>query len=240
MNAQLHAAIPLGAAANQNTGSAWKSVYSTGAAAAVLSAVFFPIQIAAIVISPPPGTVTGWFTLLHDRPLMGLLNLDLLLICDQVLAMLVFLALYVALKRLHESAMAVGTLLAMASAVLFIAANPAVGMLSLSSQYAAAGSEAQRAVIAAAGQGLLATWQGSAFQTSYILGSIASIIISMVMLRSDLFHKPAAIMGILANTLALGLYVPVIGTAISIFSVVFLWIWYLMIAIPLFRLGKTG
>ncbi len=239
MTVQLQA-IHIDEAHTETTGSAWRSLYTTGAAAAVLSAVFFPIQIAAFFISPPPATVTGWFTLFHNNPLMGLLNLDLLLVCDQVLAMLFFLALYVALKRFNESGMAIGTLLALASTVLFIATNPAFGMLSLSNQYAAAASEVQKAGAIAAGQVLLATWQGSAFQASYFLGSIAAIIISAVMLRSKLFSKLTSFMGILANGMALGLWVPEIGIYISIFSVVFLWIWYILIAIRLIQLGKAG
>ena len=58
--------------------------------------------------------------------------------------------------------------------------------------------------------------------------------------RSKLFSKLTGYMGILANTLALGLYVPVIGVYISIFSVVFLWIWYILMAIRLFQWGKAG
>ena len=49
--------------------------------------------------------------------------------------------------------------------------------------------------------------------------------------------KSTAYMGILANVIALGLYVPKIGVYISIFSVVFLWIWYILIARRLFQLG---
>ena len=237
MNAQSKAAIQWEMTETASTVPAWRNLYRIGAAAAILSAVFFPLQIATIFISPPPSTVFGWFAVFQSQPLMGLLNLDLLLVCDQVLAMLIFLALYVALKHFNRSAMAIGTLLALASTVLFIASNPAFGMLSLSGQYTTAGTEAQKVAILAAGQVLLATWQGSAFQVSYFLGSVASVIISLVMLESKLFSKLTSYMGILANALALGLYIPHVGTYISIFSVVFLWFWYLLMAGQLFQLG---
>jgi Domain of unknown function (DUF4386) len=163
-----------------------------------------------------------------------------MLVVDQVLAILIFLALYVALRRVQESFMVVGIALGLVSAVLFIATNPAFAMLSLSDQYAAAASDAQRAVFLAAGQAMLVTWQGSAFQVSYLLGSIATILISAVMLRSRLFSKSTAYLGILANVIALGLYVPIIGIYISIFSVVFLWLWYILIARGLFQLGRAA
>jgi hypothetical protein len=215
----------------------WNWLYKIGGAAALLSVVFFPIQIAVYLISPPPDTVIGWFRLFQENKLIGLLDLDLLLIADQVLAILILLALYTALRRVNESFMAIGAVLGIVAAVLFIASNPAFAMLSLSDQYAAAVTEAQRTVLLAAGQAMLVTWQGSAFQLSYLLGSIGPIIISAVMLRSKLFSKTTAYLGILANVIALGLYVPEIGVFISIFSVVFLWMWYLLVARRLFQLG---
>ncbi len=222
----------------ESADSNWKGLYKVGGAAAVLSVVFFPIQIAICLLSPPPDSVIGWFTLFQSDRLVGLLDLDLLLMVDQVLAILIFLALYVALRRTNESFMAIAIALGLVSAALFIASNPAFAMLSLSDQYATAGTEAQRAMFLTAGQAILVTWQGSAFQASYILGSIAPIIISVVMLqdRSRIFGKSTAYPGILANVIALGLYVPKIGVYISIFSVVFLWIWYILIARGLFQL----
>ena len=42
------------------------------------------MQILVFLISPPPETVTGWFDLFQSSMLIGLLNLDLLLMVDQV------------------------------------------------------------------------------------------------------------------------------------------------------------
>jgi hypothetical protein len=218
----------------------WNWLYKIGGAAALLSVVFFPIQIIVFLVSPPPDTVIGWFRLFQDNQLIGLLDLDLLLIVDQVLAILIFLALYVALRRANQSFMAIGLALGLVSTVLFIASNPAFAMLSLSDQYAAAATDAQRAVFLAAGQAMLVTWQGSAFQASYVLGSIAPILISAVMLRSKLFSRATAYLGILANVIALGLYVPRIGVYISVFSVVFLWSWYILLARRFFQLGRDN
>jgi hypothetical protein len=227
-------------AKTETADSNWDWLYKIGGAAAMLSLVFFPIQIIIFLVNPPPDSVIGWFRLFQDNPLIGLLDLDLLLIVDQVLSILIFLALYVALRRAQESFMAISVALGLVSIVLFIASNPAFAMLSLSDQYAAATTEAQRAVFLAAGQAMLVTWQGSAFQVSYLLGSIAIIMLSAVMLRSKLFSKTTAYLGILANVIALGLYVPVIGIYISVFSVVFLWVWYLLIARRLFQLGRAA
>jgi hypothetical protein len=38
----------------------------------------------------------------------------------------------------------------------------------------------------------------------------------------------------------LGLYVPKVGVYISVFSVVFLWVWYILVARRLFQLGQAA
>ncbi|HEX8993037.1 MAG TPA: hypothetical protein VF784_15250 [Anaerolineales bacterium] len=220
--------------------SPWAWLYRIGGAAALLSVVFFPIQIAVIMINPPPDTVIGWFQLFQAHRLAGLLDLDLLLVADQVLTILMFLALYVVLWRVSRSFMLMGVALGLLSTVLFIASNPACAMLSLSDGYAAAVTDAQRAAFLAAGQATIAGWEGSAFHVSYIIGSIAAIAISAVMMRSGVFGRATAWLGILSNAIALGLYVPVIGRYISVFSVVFLWVWYLLTGLRLFRLARRS
>ncbi|HBA92793.1 MAG TPA: hypothetical protein DCZ08_13975, partial [Anaerolineaceae bacterium] len=71
-------AIKMGKFITENDNSSWKSLYKMGGFAALLSLVFFPIQIAVYLINPPPDTVVGWFNLFNERPLIGLLDLDLL------------------------------------------------------------------------------------------------------------------------------------------------------------------
>ncbi len=223
-----------------NADTQWTWLYKIAAAAALLFVVFLPIQILVFFVSPPPDSVSGWFALFQNNRLFGLLDLDLLLIVDQVLTMVIFLALYVALRETSESLMAVGLVIGLVSTVLFIASNPAFAMLSLSDQHAAAATDAQRDALLAAGQAVMVSWQGSAFQASYFLGSVAPILMSAVMLRSPLFSKAAAILGIVANVIAFGLYVPQVGVYISIFSVVFLWAWILLIGLRFFSLGRPA
>ncbi len=216
----------------------WSLLYKAGAAGALLTMVFIPIQILVFFLYPLPDTVTGWFSLFQNNRLAGLLDLDLLLVADQVLGMLVFLALYVALRRLNQSLMAIGLVFGFTSFILFIASNPAFAMLTLSDRYAAAATDAQKSLVLAAGEGAMSIWQGTSFQVSYVIGSVAAILISLVMLRSGAFSKTTAYLGVVANVIALGLYVPKIGVYISIFSVLFLWVWYALIARGFLRLAK--
>jgi hypothetical protein len=149
--------------------------------------VLVPVQLAVFMAFPFPDTVTGWFQLLQDNPLAGLVDLDLLLVVDNVLLVVIALALYVALRPTSPSATTTATGLWLLAIAIFIAANPAVGMLALSDQFAAATSEAQRSAAMAAGQALLAGWEGTAFQVGYVLGQLAGIMIGLVMVKSRQF-----------------------------------------------------
>ncbi len=219
----------------------WNWLYKLGGAAALIMVVLIPIQIVVFIASPPPSAVADYFTLFQNNRLLGLLDLDLLLIVDNVLAIALYLAFYVALRRASESFMAIATTLGLISIVLYLASREATfTMLPLSDQYAAATTDAQRAVFLAAGQAMLAIYNGAAFHVSYVLGAAALTIISVVTLRSELFSKATAYLGIVANVLAFGLYVPVVGVFVSIFSVFFLWIWDILIARRLFQLGRRA
>ena len=85
---------------------------------------------------------------------------------------------------------------------------------------------------------MLATYQGTAFHVSYVLGSVAGIIIGAVMLRSNIFSRVTAYAGILGNVVGFGLYVPTIGLFLSVISGPILWIWYILIARRLLQLGR--
>jgi hypothetical protein len=224
----------------ESTDPRWRLLYWLAGAGALISAVFIPIQVLVFIIWPPPldGTAVDWFTLFQDTPLVGLLDLDLLLVADNVLLVPIFLALYVLLRRDSESVMAIATAFGFLGIVFFIASNPAFEMFSLSDQYAAATTEAQRSTFLAAAEAMLATWQGTAFQAAYILGSFAGIAVGAVMLRSAVFSNVTGWMAILGNAVGLGLYVPVVGVYISVFSVLFLEIWYILISRRLLQLGR--
>jgi hypothetical protein len=221
----------------ETSDSNWKSLYKLGGAAALITAVIMPIQIIVYIIFPPPSTVIGFFTLFQNNSLLGLLALDLLLIVDQILYVPIILALYVVLRRTNESFMAIALIFGIVGLAAYFASNTVFEMLSLSNQYAVATTDAHRSMLLAAGQVMLAIYEGTAFRLSYVFQASAGIIISTVMLRSNIFSKVTAYAGILAGVIAFGIFVPKIGIFISIFSILFYEIWYILIARRLFRLG---
>ena len=172
---------PVDASRAETTEFAWKPLYRVGGAAALIVVLSYVIQIIVLVVSPPPNTVIDFFTLFHRNALLGLLDLDLLSIADYALFVPLFLALYFALRRVSPSFMAIATALGLVGIATYFASNTAFEMLSLSNQYAAATTDAQRGLFVASGQAMLAIYQGTAFDVSYIFLAIASLIISVVM-----------------------------------------------------------
>jgi hypothetical protein len=160
-------------------------------------------------------------------------------VVDNVLLVVIALAVYVALRRASPSVTTMATGLWLLAIVMVIAANPAVEMLSLSNQFAAATTEAQRSSALAAGQSLLAGWEGTTFQVGYVVGQLAGIMLGMVMLRGNLFGRAVPYALILGNVVGFGYYLPTVGLAISAFSGVVLWAWYLLVARRFFQLGRS-
>jgi hypothetical protein len=82
----------------------------------------------------------------------------------------------------------------------------------------------------AAGQALLTGWEGTAFQVGYVLGQLAGIMIGLVMVKSRQFGRAIPSTLIVGNLVGFGLYLPTVGVAMSAFSGLVLWAWYLLVA----------
>lgn len=226
---------------------AWKPLYRIGAVAALTSVVIVFIAAGIFVFWPPPSfqptanAVIDWFKFFHYNAFLGLLDLDLGMLVGQALSVLVMLALYVVLRRVSPSFTAIALAFSLMGAVLYFAANQAFSMLFLSGQYAAATTNAQRSSLVTTGQTLLTIYQGTPFDVSYILGAIATLIFASVMLRSAIFGKVTAYVGLLAGTLML---VPAnagtLGLILSLLSLVPLVIWDILIARKLFQIGNAA
>ena len=227
--------------ANTETDSAWKPLYKLGGASALMMVTIIIIQIIVFIIAPQPleGTVIDWFSLFQNNTLIGLIDFELLMIIYVFLSIPITLSLYILLRQANQSFTAIYLVLSLIGVVCFVAARPAFEMLSLSNGYAAATTDVEKTLYLSAGQTLIATFNGTSFHASYVLGSITGLIISLVMLKTNTFSKATAYVRIASSIFDFGLYIPAIGIFVSIFSVVFLFIWNIMIARKLFQLGQV-
>jgi hypothetical protein len=227
--------------ATEQTGAAWKLLYRIAAVVALLSVVFIVVAGVALVMNPIPTTMVGWFDLFNQSWLRGLLAADLIMLACYVLAGVIYVALYGALRRVNQPFMALGTALAFVGMVAYIAANPAFSMLSLSSQYADAPTGAERTALLGAGQAIIANWTGTAFNVAYFMGALFAIIVSIVMLRSNVFSKATGFAGLAMGVLTL---VPAsagtVGIVFSLLALVPTMIWYVLLARRFFKFGSKA
>ena len=154
---------------------------------------------------------------------------------------LVLLALYAALRRASPSFMAIALTSGLVGIAAYFASSTAFNMLSLSSQYAAATTEAQRSLVPGIWAGNACSLAGHCFDVGYVLLGVALLIIAVVMLRSTLFGEVTAYVGILLGVMSL--LPPTAGTIGLLFalgSLVPLEIWLILIARRLFQLGQGG
>jgi hypothetical protein len=230
---QLLGASPTGAGE-----ATWAGLFRVGAAAAIAVLVLIPVQVAVWIAWPPPTTVEGFFALFQSNWLLGLLGLDLLYLLTVVLMVPVLLALAAALWRVSASVVAVALALGLVAIAAYFPSNPAFEMLSLSGRYAEATTETQRLVFLAAGEAMLATYTGTAFDVYYVVNGLALLILSIVMLRSAVFGRATAYAGIVSGILFL---VPstagMVGAIFSLVSLVPWTVFAVLIARTFLQLG---
>jgi hypothetical protein len=165
-----------------------------------------------------------------------------------VMFALVFLALYLVLRKASEGIMTIAVILVLLGTGIFLATNNPFSMLSLSNQYAAATTDAQRSTFLAAGEAILAQTTQRAvggFNMALFLVSVAGLITSSVMLQSKSFSRVTAYAGLLANGLSLADYVrqaltpsATIALLVILPYVLFLMIWYGLVGRRLLQLGR--
>jgi hypothetical protein len=225
----------------QPRGSSWNGLYKTGGVAALLMVAITLTQFVSFIVAPPPleGGASDWFAFFQASPILGLLGFEALLVVYTLLSVLVAVALFVALRPASQSLAALFLVLSVIGSMAFMAARPVLEMLSLSQQYATAVTDAQRAVLLAAGEAMIAIFHGTAFQVSYLLGSITGFLIGAAMLRSNIFSRTMAYLRIGSSVFDFGIFIPGIGLYLSLFSVLFLLAFNILLACRLLQLGRV-
>jgi hypothetical protein len=245
-----------------NPNKSWKIIFVLGGLAAILAVVFFRRYFGTElhtfngfgifdVPEAMPTRAAEWFVLLQKDKFVGLALFGVVDLINYALVGLIFLALYGALRQVNKGAMLVATSTGLMGIAVYFASNQALSMLSLSTKYAEAVSNTESEMFKAAGEALLAIHdpgslnQGVGIYASLFFVLVAGLIISIVMLRSTVFNKATAIVGILANGIALFYFVGLVFAPEIVWlppslSAPLRLIWYILIAIKLFQLGSKA
>ena len=228
--------------------SRWQGLYKIGGVTAIIIAVLLIGEIAVYAISPRPITAIEYFAIFRDHWLAGLLYFDLLGMISYLLFVPTILALYMALQRTNRATMIIATALFFIGIADFFATNTAFPMLSLSSQYAVAKTDTERALFLTAGQTMITLFDENAFLVSYVIVSAAWLLISAVMLRSNTFSRITAYAGILAGTTGIvavllehiSANTLLIAVAFYFVAIVCLFIWVALVGRRLYQIGAIN
>ena len=229
--------------------------FSKFAASAALLAVLVALADISLTFFPagaePPGTMTAidWFELFQDNWLFGMRNLGLLPnVLTLCLLIPVFMALYVVHRNTSQGPAGFALILSLLGTAIYLSNNAAFPMLTLSAKYANATTDAQRALLAAAGEAILA--RGEDFAPGaflgFLFGEVAIIVISFVMLWGGTFSRTTAYAGILGG-ICLAVFtiwttfIPVLFEAAMLVAMIGGLVsiaWYILTARGLFQIGR--
>lgn len=221
------------------TGPNWKGLFKAGGIAALGMLAIMIAQIAIYISAPPPTSVVDFFALFKQSTLLGLLSLDLLYLLNNTLLILIYLALYAALKEVGESTALIALVLGLMGIAAYFSSNTAFEIMSLSNQYNQAVTADQRIILQSAAQAMLETYKGTSFDVYYVLNAAALLIFDYLLIKSNIFTKTTAVFGVLAGVLML---IPstagTIGLVFSLASLIPWAVFCVLIAIRFFQLGK--
>jgi len=236
-------------------------LYRAGAIAAFIAVIFFRRNLSAEfaafngfglfdVPAQAPVTAAEWFALLQADVWVGLILLNFFDVVNYLLVGVLFVALYVVLRR-EKPALALAALtLAGAGILVFVISNQALSMLTLSNHFTAASTDAQRAGLLAAGEARLAidnpgrVPSGAGTLAALLLVTLATLLFAVAMLRGPQFGKTAAWVGLLAAGLQL-LYFPLLLISPNLVALPFVLsapfrvAWYVLAALRLLHLSKS-
>lgn len=232
----------------ESRASDWNRLCWIGGIAALILLVYsLETIVQLMVLGGQPATAADAFSLLQHQKIVGLLRLDLATVVAMPLYYFLFLGLFAALRRADRANAILSTMLACVGVTLLLATPTALSMISLSQRYELATSEATRTQLLAAGEAILATdiWHGTGAIMGGTLLQSGAVLISVVMLRGNVFSRITAYLGIVMHGLDLahmvfGFFAPQSGFLFMAIAGPLYPIWFFLVGRKLLRLAEAG
>ena len=238
---------------NENAEAQWQSIYTMGGIAAVIALIGIVLDVVVGSatggnLSALPQTAVDRFAQFQASPLLGLYNLDLLNIVNQIILIPAYFALYAAHRKANNAYALLALIFFLVGTTIFVTTNTALPMLELSNKYATATTESQKTLLAAAGEAMLVRGSHGSLGVfiGFLLPNIAGLIMSFAMLTGKVFNKINSYLGITGSSLIL-LYIVLVtfapaikdmATAFAMPGGLLLMAWMVMFTIRLFQLSK--
>lgn len=232
----------------------WKNIYRIGAAATilVLAGIILDVVAGNVTggnISQLPHTATDRFNQFRESALLGLYNLDLLNVINQIVLIPSVFALYSVHRETGHPSALFALILFLVGSTIFICGNTALSMLDLSRRYFNADSEGQKLLIAAAGEAMLAKGSHGNLGVfiGFVLPGFANALMSGVMLKGRIFSRLTSWTGIISNSMMviyiiMVTFIPSVGQMATAFAMpggLMVMAWMIMYTGRLIKLSKT-
>lgn len=219
----------------------WQEMYTIGGLASIVLAIIPVVAVIAFFIWPyAPGvkTTAEIFDMVQAEPFGALMALDFFVLLGGLVSILLLLPLYIALKDVNESYAMIALVTGLLSVGAIVAGRPIAEVFVLSDQYAAATNELERSTVLAAGEALIPAFHGTAWMVYAAGMSISYLLSAWLMLRSDLFDRATAWVGVVTNVLIGGFFLPVIGPFLMFLGTITGVVWSIQLARAFFRLAN--
>lgn len=237
----------------ENTEKQWRSIYRLGGVMAIIGliGILLDVIIGSVTggnLSALPQTAIDRFTQFQANPILGLYNLDLLTITNQIILIPAYYALYAAHRKVNIPYAGLAFIIFLIGSIIFISTNTALPMFELSRKFAAASTESQKALFAAAGEAMLArgTHGSLGVFVGFVLPNIAGFVMSFVMLKGKIFSKINSYLGIVGSSLLVVYLILVtftqgkdMATALAMPGGLMSMAWMILFTIKLFKLGQN-
>lgn len=192
----------------------WKDLIKIGGWTCFLVALLIVFAIVAYFIwpySPLEKSISDIFTLLQKDKIGGLFSLDLVMIITVIVNVIPVLAFYVVLKQVNESYALIAVVLSLIALAVVITSRPLQEMLILSERYADTSNPELEARLLAAGEAFKVLFDGTAWFIQTILLITGGLINAILMLKSKVFNKGIATLGIITSASGFGFVIPEVG-----------------------------
>jgi len=235
------------------TRSTWSGVYRIGGLAVLLAIPIYLLDVGISLtvegadIRPDALTAVNLFALYQENWLLGFRALGLINVATLTVSLPFFVALYGAHQHECKGYATLALIVWLVGATIYISNNAAIPMSVLSSKYTSATTDSQRTLLAAAGEAMIA--RGADFTPGSFVGffftELAAIGFSLLMLRSSVFGRTIAYLGIvgfvrLSFFTVCSTFFPAlfdVGIVVAMVGGLSGLAWYILVAFRLLRLG---
>lgn len=240
---------------NEDTETQWRSICTMGGIFTILAliGIVLDVVIGSITggnLSALPQTAIDRFAQFQMSPLLGLYNLDLLNIINQLLLIPAYFALYAVHRKTGNAYAQLALIIFLMGTSIFVTTNTALPMLELGNKFASATTESQKILLAAAGEAMLArgTHGSLGVFIGFLIPNIAGLIMSLAMLSGKVFNKTTSYLGIIGSAFIM-LYIVLVtfapgikdmATAFAMPGGLLSIAWMILFAIRLFQLGRSS